>query len=412
MKNNVLIIEKISEKIGLLKQGKCPIYEPDLEDLIKKNIAEKRLNFASDLSENINFSDIIFVCVGTPQNKDGSSDMSQVESVSQEIAKYMKSYKLIVEKSTVPVRTFDWIKRTMKRHVHSGVEFDVASNPEFLKEGNAVHDFLNPDRIVIGIETERAKDLLMNLYNGFKCPVLVVDPATSELIKHASNSFLATKISFINMVSDLCEKTGADIEKVSEGIGLDRRIGREFLKAGAGYGGSCFPKDLRAFINIAKNHGVDFSLLEQVDSINESRSDRLMEKLCKALWVLKNKRITVWGLSFKPDTDDIRESPSLKLIPKILHEGAEVRAYDPVAIPNFRAALGDMKGIRYSENISESLDSSNALVIVTGWKKFMEFPPDEIKSRMETPIVIDGRNIYNPDLMKSFQLEYYSIGRK
>lgn len=314
-----------SSKVKLIANGHCPFYEPDLEPLLRKNLAEGRLKVTSDVGVAVRESDILFVCVGTPQKPNGSPDLSQVEAVIRTVAENLNGYKLIVEKSTVPVQTTQWIKRTILRYAGNDAEFDVASNPEFLREGTAVHDFFHPDRIVIGVESERAKNWLLELYKPLNAPIIITDVNTAELIKHAANSFLALKISFINMISDLCEAVGADVTEVAKGIGLDPRIGPQFLQAGIGYGGYCLPKDLKAFIHIAEEYWVDFSLLKEVERINEARIDRFVRKVQQALWVLKDKTLAVWGLAFKPNTDDIREAPSLKVIRRLLDEGANLR---------------------------------------------------------------------------------------
>lgn len=412
--NEVLVVEKVSEKVRMLQEGKSPIYEPGLEELIGEGVKNGKLNFTADLREGVVFSEIIFLCVGTPSLPDGSADLSQIEEVARLSARYMDSYKLFVEKSTVPVNTHRLVKKTVQRYLKKEIPFDVASNPEFLREGSAVHDFLNPDRIVVGVESERAEKLMRELYKpltdkGF--PLLVTDPATAELIKHASNSFLAMKISFINMVADLCEKTGADVELVAQGMGYDRRIGREFLRAGIGYGGSCFPKDVKAFIKIAETVGVDFGLLREVERINARRVEVFMEKVKGALWSLKNKRVAVWGLSFKPNTDDVREAPSLKVVPALLEEGAKVSAYDPKAIPNFEAIFKEGGDLRYAEDMYEAVKGAEALVILTEWEEFVRADLGKLKELMELPIVIDGRNIFEPAVMKSYGFEYYPVGR-
>ncbi len=412
--HEVLIVEKIPEKVELLKKGISPIYEPGLEDLLSEGIRESRLDFTTDLKEGVDFSDVVFICVGTPSLPDGSADLSQVEEVARLTAKNMNSYKLLVEKSTVPVNTHKLVKKTLQRYLKKDIPFDVASNPEFLREGSAVYDFLNPDRIVIGVESKRAEDILRDLYKpltdkGF--PLIVTDPATAELIKHASNSFLAMKISFINMVADLCEKTGADVELVAKGMGYDKRIGMSFLKAGIGYGGSCFPKDVKAFIKIGRDYGLDFSLLEAVERINSQRIERFIDKVLSALWTVKGKNIAVWGLAFKPNTDDIREAPSLKIIPKLINLGAKVRAYDPKATENFKRVFVPGEDLVYVEDKYEAVKGAEALLILTEWEEFEKADMDKVKELMELPIVIDGRNIFDPKDMRDKGFEYYSIGR-
>ncbi|MDT7911021.1 MAG: UDP-glucose/GDP-mannose dehydrogenase family protein [Thermocrinis sp.] len=411
--NEVMVVEKLPEKVQALKEGKVPFYEPGLEEMLKENLSLGRLFFTTDLKEGLDFSDVIFICVGTPQRPDGSADLSQVEEVARETAKLMEGYKLLVEKSTVPVNTHKLIKRTVERYLKMRgkiLEFDVASNPEFLREGSAVRDFLEPDRIVIGVESERARRIMEELYKDFKCPIIFTDPATSELIKHASNSFLAMKISYINMVADLCEKVGADVRLVAEGMGYDKRIGREFLRAGIGWGGSCFPKDIKAFIKMAKDHGVDFSLLEEVDKINQRRAVQFVEKVRSVLWSLKDKTLAVWGLSFKPNTDDIREAPSLRLVPMLLKEGARLKLYDPKAMENFKKLYPPGKDLDYAPDMYSAVEGASALLIFTEWEEFQRADLRRVKELMELPIIIDGRNIYEPEVVRGLGFEYYGVG--
>jgi UDPglucose 6-dehydrogenase len=411
--NEVMVVEKLPEKVQTLKEGKVPFYEPGLEEMLKENLSLGRLFFTTDLKEGLDFSDVIFICVGTPQRPDGSADLSQVEEVARETAKLMESYKLLVEKSTVPVNTHKLIKRTVERYLKRRgkiLEFDVVSNPEFLREGSAVRDFLEPDRIVIGVESERARRIMEELYKDFKCPIIFTDPTTSELIKHASNSFLAMKISYINMVADLCEKVGADVRLVAEGMGYDKRIGREFLRAGIGWGGSCFPKDIKAFIKMAKDHGVDFSLLEEVDKINQRRAVQFVEKVRSVLWSLKDKTLAVWGLSFKPNTDDIREAPSLRLVPMLLKEGARLKLYDPKAMENFKKLYPPGKDLDYAPDMYSAVEGASALLIFTEWEEFQRADLNKVKELMELPIIIDGRNIYEPKVVRGLGFEYYGVG--
>ncbi len=412
LENNVLCVERPSFDLSKLKKGISHFYEPELNELLSKNIKANRIKFAVDLDKAINFSDVIFICVGTPQSNTGKADLSQVENIAIQIAKRLNTYKLIIEKSTVPVNTHQWVKKTIKRYTHSNLDFDVASNPEFLREGSAVSDFMNPDRIVVGVESERAKKIFKKLYSPFikdGFPVLITTPAASELIKHAANSFLALKISYINMVSELCEKTDVDINMVADGIGYDTRIGREFLNAGIGYGGSCFPKDIKAFISIAEENGVDFTILKEVEKINSKKRIDFVEKVEKVLWINKNKNIAVWGLSFKPNTDDIREAPSLDIIKELLNKGANLRLYDPQAMTKFKAVYPKSNKIKFFENKYDAIENSDALLILTEWDEFKNADLNKMEELMNLPIIIDGRNIYNPHEMKTF--EYYTIGR-
>jgi UDPglucose 6-dehydrogenase len=401
-----------ARKVALIAQGKSPFYEPDLEPLLQKNLSEGRLRVTADVGEAVRASDILFICVGTPQRPDGSADLSQVEAVIRTVAENLNGYKLIVEKSTVPVQTAQWIKRTLIRYAGSNATFDVASNPEFLREGTAIHDFFHPDRIVIGVESDRAKEWLLELYRPLNAPVVVTDLNTAEIIKHAANSFLALKISFINMVADLCEATGADVVKVAEGIGLDPRIGKHFLQAGLGFGGYCLPKDLKAFIRIAEEHRVDFSLLKEVERINEARMERFVRKVRQVLWVLKDKMLAIWGLAFKPNTDDIREAPSLKLIARLLEEGANLRLYDPAAMDNVRRLFPEEPPrLTYCPNPSEAARGAHAILLVTEWEEFRQVDWHEIRQVVALPIVVDGRNFLDPVTLQQAGFEWHGMGR-
>ena len=412
--NKVMCVEKVKSKLSTLKKGESPIYEPGLTELLQKNIASGNILFTDDIEEGAKFAEAIFLCVGTPQSETGKADLSQVEEAARQIAKVADGYKLIIEKSTVPVNTHKKVKMTLNRYANPDVTFDVASNPEFLREGSALHDFTQPDRIVVGVESERAEAIFRELYKPFTdqgFPLLVTTPAAAELIKHASNSFLALKISYINMVSDLCEKVGADVELVAEGMGYDKRIGRSFLNAGLGYGGSCFPKDIKAFINMAHENGVDFTLLEEADYINAARREKFLQKIEDLLWVTKDKKICIWGLAFKPNTDDIREAPAINLVAALAESGAKLRLCDPKAVENFSKLYPETKDIKYFEDKYEALKGADALLLVTEWKEFAEADIKKIKKAMRLPLVIDGRNVYNPEEMKKEGVEYYSIGR-
>ncbi|KUK14700.1 MAG: Nucleotide sugar dehydrogenase [bacterium 42_11] len=409
--HEVVCVEKDEDKLAMLKEGVSPIYEPGLEELLKEKLACGSLRFTHDLGESAAWAQVIFICVGTPPREDGSADLSQVEEVARRIAGVIDEYKLIVEKSTVPVKTAQWIKRTIELYGGKGKSYDVASNPEFLREGNALNDFFNPDRIVIGVESDRAEKILRDIYAKIDAPILVTDINTAEIIKHASNSFLAMKISFINMVADLCEAVGADVKRVAKGMGLDRRIGEAFLGAGIGYGGSCFPKDLKAFIKIAEEHHVDFSLLKEVQKINELRIERFLKKIKDVMWVLKDKEIAIWGLSFKPDTDDIREAPSLRLIPLLLSEGVSLRLYDPKAINNFKRVFPETDRVRYFTDPYSAVEGAHALVILTEWEEFKRADLARVKELLLTPLIFDGRNIFEPEEVQKFGLEYYPVGR-
>lgn len=402
-----------ADKIEKASQGIAPFYEPGLEELLQTNLKRGNLFFSQNLAETILDSDMLFVCVNTPPRQDGSADMCYVEGVSREIAQNLDRYKLIVEKSTVPIQTSSWIKRTINLYKKKQMDFDVASNPEFLREGSAVSDFMNPDRVIIGAETQRAKDMLVEVYKRFADRLLITNIDTAELIKHASNSFLAMKISFINLMANLCEKTDADVELVAKGMGLDSRIGSRFLRAGLGYGGSCFPKDVRALIKIGEDLGVNLDLLREVDRINTDRVSAFLDKVKKALWILKDKKIAVLGLSFKPETDDIRNAPSISLIQALLEEGANLALYDPQAMDNMRDLFKEEPpSVRYASSPYEAAEEANALLIVTEWDEFMNMDLKKIKELLANPIMVDGRNLYDPDTVRGLGFEYYSVGRK
>jgi UDPglucose 6-dehydrogenase len=356
---------------------------------------------------------VIFVCVGTPQGDDGKADMSQIEEVSRMIAENLNKFKVVVEKSTVPVKTSFWIKKVMTAFKKSEHPFDVASNPEFLREGSGVYDFMNPDRVMIGVETERARDLLVRIYERFKDRVVISNIDTAELVKHASNSFLAMKISFINRVADLCERTDADVEMVARGMGLDERIGRSFLKAGLGYGGSCFPKDVKALAKIGSELGVDMALFRMVDAINEDRVRVFLEKVRKALWILKGKTVGVLGLAFKPETDDIREAPSIKIIGELVKQGAALRLYDPKAADNMKCLFPeDGQAVTYVADPYEAARGAHILLVVTEWEEVRKLDLARVKALMANPVLIDGRNVFDPAAVRALGFEYASIGRK
>lgn len=424
--HQVVCMDDDREKIDMLLAGGMPIYEPGLGELVARNRREGRLSFTPDLQTGIEASTVVFICVGTPPLQDGDADLSAVEQVARRIAELSSSYKLVVEKSTVPVQTGQWIEKTLKVYGnHARTEFDVASNPEFLREGSAVADFLHPDRIVVGVEHPRAERLLREVYEPitrrtFRCPLhadcpvtesvpfLVTDIRSAELIKHASNSFLAMKISFINSVADLCELVGADVGLVAEGIGLDRRIGRAFLDAGLGFGGFCFPKDLQAFVKIAEKCGYDFRLLREVDRINQARVPQAVKKLKEHLWILKDKVIGVWGLAFKPDTDDLRYSSSMALIGHLLEEGVTVKAYDPKAMPK---AQKEIPSLMCCESPYEAASGADAVVVATEWREFETLDLTQVKQIMRRPLILDGRNLFDRNKMQMMGFEYLGTGR-
>ncbi len=411
--HRVIGTDKDGEKIGRIARGEVPFYEPGLEQLIAGNVGRGRLSFSPDQNAVIQEADVIFVCVGTPQRPDGSADMSQIEEVSRLIADNLDRYKLVVEKSTVPVKTSPWIKRTIGLYKKTAADFDIASNPEFLREGSAVSDFLEPDRIIVGVETERARELLCGIYEKHRDRLVVTNIDTAELIKHASNSFLALKISYINLISSICDRTDANVEQVAEGMGLDPRIGGRFLKAGIGYGGSCFPKDIKALVKIGEDLGVNMNLLKEADGINLDRIRVFVEKLKQALWILNDKRIAVLGLAFKPETDDIREAPSIPIIRELLREGARLGLYDPKAMENMKALFPDDPGrLDYFDSPYSAAKGANALIILTEWAEFTDLDLGRIKEAMANPIIVDGRNLFDPAVPSRLGFEYYSIGRK
>jgi len=409
--HNVICVDNDPKKIETLKAGKVPIYEPGLEEVIHRNVSAHRLRFSGSIKEGVDNSQIVFIAVPTPQQPDGSVDLSFIEKVAREIAAVLTDYRVIVDKSTVPVKTGEKVAESIKRYNRHGAKFDVVSNPEFLREGCAVGDLMHPDRIVIGAQSQQAVDLMKKVYEPFMAPILVTDINSAELIKHAANSFLALKISYINAVSAICEASGADVEKVADGIGMDRRIGRNFLNAGIGYGGSCFPKDIAAFITISEQLGVPFTLLKEVQRINAAQKDRLLKAMRDTLWVLRDKKIAVWGLTFKPDTDDIRSSVAIELVADMLREGAQVNVYDPKGMEKARAVESISKA-NFVNSAMEAVEGVEALVIATEWNEFCNVDLAVMKDRMTTPIIFDGRNVFDPQTMTELGFHYHSIGRK
>ncbi len=406
--NEVICVDSDKKKIEHLKKLIIPIYEPGLEELVKKNVKRKRLIFISSIKTAVEKSEVIFIAVGTPSRESGEADLTGIEYVARQIALNMKGYRLIVEKSTVPVETGNWVRHTVEINNRHKVKFDVASNPEFLREGSAIEDFMHPDRIVIGVESERAKELLFKLYRPLKAPIVVTDIKSAELIKHASNSYLATKISFINALSQVCERAGADILKVAEGLGLDKRIGKSFLNAGLGYGGACLPKDLDAFIHIAEKLGYNFELLKVVKKINEQQKEFIIKKIKDSLWIIKDKIIGILGLAFKPNTDDIRNAVSLGIIKELKKEGAKIKVYDPQGMEKAKKVL---EGVKFCANPYEVAKASDCLLIVTEWEEFKKLDLKRIKKLMKQPLIIDGRNIYLPQELKRLGFRYKGIGR-
>ena len=412
--HEVTCVDNNEEKVKTLLDGKIPIYEPGLEDLVKRNVSAGRLKFTTSTAEGVANGDVVFIAVPTPPQPDGSVDLSFIEKVAREIAEALKpehGFRVIVDKSTVPVKTGSKVEETVRRYAPEGVAFSVASNPEFLREGCAVDDLLNPDRVVFGVDNDKAADMMRRIYDPFNAPVLVTDIESAELIKHAANSFLALKISYINAVGRICEKSGADVEKVAEGIGMDARIGRQFLNAGLGYGGSCFPKDVKAFINISETLGYPFELLKQVETINEDQRALFLSRIREKLWVLQEKKIALWGLAFKQNTDDVRESVAIKIANDMLGEGAEVTGWDPEGMTTAKRFGNLHENFQYGEDMYACLEGAECLVIGTEWPQFANADLEEIKKRMRNPLIFDGRNLYDPEVMAKHGIEYHSIGR-
>ncbi|HEY5480924.1 MAG TPA: UDP-glucose/GDP-mannose dehydrogenase family protein [Verrucomicrobiae bacterium] len=406
--HQVVCVDNDAAKVKVLQEGGIPIYEPGLEELVKRNVAAGRLSFTTSTIEGVEKSDVIFIAVPTPPLPDGSVDMSFLEKVAREIAGAMTSYKIVVDKSTVPVQTGDKVSETIKRYCKARVDFDVVSNPEFLREGFAVEDLMQPDRIVVGVRSQRPVAALEEIYAPFKAPIIVTDINSAELIKHASNSFLALKISYINAIAVLCEATGANVQEVANGMGMDERIGRRFLQASLGFGGSCFPKDLSAFIKIAEQVGYDFRLLKEVQQINVAQMERFVKKILETLWVLKGKTIGVLGLAFKQNTDDVRMSPAIELCQRLQKEGAILRVHDPKAMEKAKAILKD---VTFVEDMNAVAEGCDALIIATEWNEFKKLDLERVRKSLTHPIMFDGRNLFDPAEMERLGFIYKSIGR-
>jgi UDPglucose 6-dehydrogenase len=408
--NDVICFDIDREKVNLLKNGIIPIYEPGLNELYHRNVEAGRLEFTTDVEKAVRESEIIFICVNTPTNEHKEADLTAVEEVAKAIGRYMNDYKIIVNKSTVPVGTADRVKKIVKENQKNEIEFDVVSNPEFLREGAALKDFENPDRIIIGTDSKKAEQIMTSLYRSrarTDRPIMSTDIRSAEIIKYASNAMLAVRISFMNQLSYLCEKTNADIKEVAKGMGLDSRIGSRFLQAGIGYGGSCFPKDIKALISTLKQNNCDSDLFEAIHRVNEKQKSIVVEKL-KSILEIKDSTIAVWGISFKPKTDDIREAPSIKIIKKLQNMGAKIHACDPVAIENAKNVLNDVK---FFENPYETIRDCDALIVATEWNEFRNLDMRAVKILLKNPIIIDGRNIYDPKEMESLGFKYMGIGR-
>lgn len=408
--NDVICVDKDEAKVRMLRRGKSPIYEPGIEDLLRRNKAEGRLVFTTDLAKAVRQSTIIFIAVGTPQGEDGSADLQHVMGVARDVARAMNGYKVIVDKSTVPVGTAERVRDVVRRETTH--PFSVVSNPEFLKQGAAVDDFMKPDRVVIGAEDPKAAELMVALHKPFTrtgAPIMVMDCASAELSKYAANAMLATKISFMNEIANVCEAYGADVDRVRQAMGSDRRIGPAFLFPGVGYGGSCFPKDVKALVKFSADKKYDFKILKAVESVNELQKRILLKKMETHFGTLKGKTIAVWGLAFKPKTDDMREAPAIPIIRTLLEKGAKVQAHDPEAMPTAKGLF--KSGVTYTARNYDALKGADGLAILTEWQEFREPDFQKMRKLLKDPVIFDGRNIYQPDQMKELGFTYYSIGR-
>jgi UDPglucose 6-dehydrogenase len=410
--HHAICVDNDELKVATLQRGQIPIYEPGLENLIRHNVAAHRLRFTTSIRDGVENSEVIFIAVPTPPEKDGSVKLDFIEQVAREIAEVIPGdqYRVIVDKSTVPVKTGERVAETIRRYNKVNASFDVVSNPEFLREGNAIDDLLKPDRIVIGSNSDRALALMKKVYEPFLAPIMVTDVNSAELIKHAANSFLALKISYINALSAICEASGADVEKVAEGIGADKRIGRQFLNTGLGYGGSCFPKDVAAFIATSEALGLPFTLLKEVERINQNQRARFLKKIKDKLWILREKKITVWGLTFKPNTDDIRSSVAVEVVRDLVAEGAFVSVCDPKGLANFtRTDLGP-KTVSFTDPL-KAIRNADALVLATEWPEFRDADFTLVKELMHSPIIFDGRNHLDREMLVEMGFDYCGIGR-
>jgi UDPglucose 6-dehydrogenase len=409
--HEVTCVDNDEAKVKVLQAGGIPIYEPGLEEMVRQHTASGRLRFTSSTADGVQNSEVVFIAVPTPPLPDGSVDLSFIERVARDIAGAMTSYKIVVDKSTVPVKTGEKVAETIKRYSKTKVEFDVVSNPEFLREGFAVEDLMRPDRVVIGVASQRPVAAMREIYEPFDAPIVVTDINSAELIKHASNSFLALKISYINALSVVCEMTGANVMEVAHGMGMDKRIGRRFLDPSLGFGGSCFPKDLSAFVKIAEQVGYNFGLLREVQQINAAQMDRFVKKISDTLWVLKEKRIGVLGLAFKQNTDDVRMSPALEVCQRLLKEGASLRVHDPKAMEKAKLLLPPSERVEYVADMNAVADGCDALVVATEWDEFKRLDLERARREMTHPILFDGRNLFDVAEMEQLGFIYKSIGR-
>jgi len=414
--NEVLCMDIDKEKIENLKKGIIPIYEPGLEDLIKNNTKNKRLNFTTNAKKAIESADIVFSAVSTPPDTEGKADLSYVKQVAKNFGQYTNNYKVFVNKSTVPVGTGKLCKKIIQEELdkkNSSISFDLVSNPEFLKEGTAIEDTMHPDRIIVGLDSKKAKELMQKLYEVFykkNIEILFTNIQTAEIIKYASNSFLATKISFINEIANFCEKAGGDIKQIAKGIGLDKRIGEKFLNAGIGYGGSCFPKDVQALIQTGKEYNYDFQIIKAAENVNKKQKEILFYKLKTQIPNLKNKTIAIWGLAFKPETDDMREAPAIEIIKSLQNEELKIQVFDPIAIKTAKKIL-DNKNLNYCNSALTAVKNANALLILTEWKEFINIDLKKVKELMNGNLILDGRNIFTEKKLKKLGFNYIDIGQ-
>jgi UDPglucose 6-dehydrogenase len=407
--HEVLCAEHNPERLAALQKGEAWFYEPGLLDLLHKHQANKRLRFTGRTEEAVEYGQAIFICVHTPPGANGRPDMTYVENVARTVAENLKDYRLVIEKSTVPIKTAERIKRTITRYVKGDVQFDVASNPEFLREGSAIEDTLKPDRVVIGVDSAKAESLLRDVYKDFDCPLVVTSVGSAELIKHASNSFLALKITYANWLARLCEASGADVDEVVHGMGLDHRIGHHFFGAGIGYGGSCFPKDVDALAHISEEIGVDAPMIRLISDTNKGQLERFYDTIERELWVLKDKTLAIWGLAFKPNTDDLREAPALRLIDLLKQAGAKLRVHDPVAMPNTRKEHPDL---HYANDPIDACSGADALIVCTEWPQYKQADLAKVKATLRVPIIFDGRNCIDRKRVGELGMTLFGIGKE
>ncbi len=407
--HEVLCVDHDKDKLAKLKRSESPFFEPGMPELLAKHQASKRLHFSDRTEDAVDFGQAIFICVGTPSTERGKADMTFVEKVARTIAENLKDYRLVIEKSTVPIKTGERIKRTMSRYIKGDVNFDVASNPEFLREGSAIEDTLKPDRVVIGVDSAKAESLLRDVYKGFDCPIVVTSVGSAELIKHASNSFLALKITYANWLARLCEASGADVDEVVHGMGLDHRIGKHFFGAGIGYGGSCFPKDVDALAHISEEIGVDAPMIRLISDTNRGQLERFYNMIERELWVLNDKTLALWGLAFKPNTDDLRDAPALRLIEKLKAAGAKLRVHDPVAMPNTRRVHPDLY---YANDPIDACNGADALIVATEWPQYKQADLAKVKATLRVPMIFDGRNCIDRKRASELGMTLFGIGKE